>query len=1094
MADIFADNDEPQYVCTPDFEDAADRLEDQGQVVLCGPPGCGKTTLANALLRRCQRNGFTSYTIPCLEKLDEDVLVGRSAVLLDCSLGTVRVDRQQYELWQRMRSAMVDKGCLRLIIALYPHVLREVRLLEGGIHSPLSDPCLVVQVGSCLNRLIREKMLRFHLKKLPLESAELDQLTEAILQVDRSGRGFPWCCHYLVEHWQCSKDPAIFCAPEETDAILTGEMVAHDSYGKQFAAVLVLTIQGFHSFSNTPLQAQPILTDLGFGEHKDDDLAEHADVLCGSILTESGEGFNSRVLYDAAALAVGRSFHLSTMLRVCDVSFLVQHVRTAVVAEEMGGKRKSKLVINVGLSTGSCASRPLETTPKDLQTLTEKVCQEIMSGHLPEICQHPSLQCSEFLLALEQYCQTHSGNHSVQQLVSILDCEHHLPLVYWSVFNRRDTLTQWCLKHMTQTKSGLDLLSPPVLLACAVFDQLAGSSTSRLQPLLQDAFPSKHFNYQTLMVELPLLRRGRCLTPESRDYHDAITGTGPNQRKLHYLCDASLSIPAEVMSIQLSGEKAQVQVRFKQRWYLLHRLLADREADGRDWEGNTLLHLATNMGDRVIIQLAVKSGGSVLEKNGKGETAYQVAQGRQAQLWQRYYSSAAVNVSDYFNAIYKGDDEKVKTLLCYCIGVHDKDRHGDTGLHAACWAGQEDIADFLIQLGADVGTKNNDRRTPLYYAYRSNRSSLVSLLVQAGAEVSEVHQTVVQGDVDALRTFIQQGAEVNQRDPSMECSPLHIACLMGHSDLVTCLVQHGAHVNAVDGGSCSPVHQACRRGHTQIVQYLISQGADVNASNSNKVTPLHISSQEGHTETALCLIHSGAHVNAENSHLSTPLHAACWNGHRHTAVSLIAHDASVNAEDSIRSTPLHVICRTGDHQTARLLVEHGARVNAEELDQSTPLHFACRNGFHQVAEFLMEHGANVNAVDTTNSTPLHKACVYGDHRTALCLIQHGAIVNAENNIHATPLHVACGNGRHRTAVSLIEHGANVNTVYPSCPTPLHIACVKGDHHIALYLIQHGANVNTVTSTGFTPLHFAMKFRRDNIVQLLTQYGGRSDRP
>ena len=36
-----------------------------------------------------------------------------------------------------------------------------------------------------------------------------------------------------------------------------------------------------------------------------------------------------------------------------------------------------------------------------------------MSGHLPEICQHPSPQCPEFLLALEDYCLTHSGDHSV---------------------------------------------------------------------------------------------------------------------------------------------------------------------------------------------------------------------------------------------------------------------------------------------------------------------------------------------------------------------------------------------------------------------------------------------------------------------------------------------------------------------------------------------------------------------------------------------------------------------------------------------------------------------------------------------------------
>ena len=258
---------------------------------------------------------------------------------------------------------------------------------------------------------------------------------------------------------------------------------------------------------------------------------------------------------------------------------------------------------------------------------------------------------------------------------------------------------------------------------------------------------------------------------------------------------------------------------------------ADSLVESRGQEGNTLLHQAIDIGGEDIIQLAVQGGGSLLERNDQGETAYQVAQRRRSQHWHGDDSSID---EKFFAAVCLGDDVGVKTRLCHSVSVEDKDYDGDTGLHVACWVGQEDIADLLIQLGADVNMRNNDHRTPLYCAYQSSSPSLVSLLVKSGSEVSCVHKTVVQGDVDTLRTLIQQGADVNQQDPSMKCSLLHVACLMGHSDLVTCLFQQGVHVNAVDGGSCTPLHQACVHGHTQIVQYLISNGTDVNVTDGKK--------------------------------------------------------------------------------------------------------------------------------------------------------------------------------------------------------------------------------------------------------------------
>ena len=333
--------DTSQYVYTPDLEEAEELLDYRGHVVLCGPPGCGKSTLGLALLGRSKKKGFTPHIITTLEGLNSTDLKtsftrGGAVLLLDGTLGTVRVDRRQHDLWTAERPGLmelVDHGRCRLIITLYPHVLREMMQLEGGAHSPMTNRSLAMQAGNTLDSEVKEQGLNFHLEELQLDQAEHSKVVETVLQTDRSGPGFPWCCHCLTQHWSSYKDLALFSAPEETQALLFDKMVTHPIHGRRFAAVLALTLWEFHDFLHRPGQAQPELTSLDFDAFSDDQLAEYADVLRGSVLTEDGKNYISRVLYNAAALAVGRSSRLPTMLRACDVKFLVQHVQTTQVAK-----------------------------------------------------------------------------------------------------------------------------------------------------------------------------------------------------------------------------------------------------------------------------------------------------------------------------------------------------------------------------------------------------------------------------------------------------------------------------------------------------------------------------------------------------------------------------------------------------------------------------------------------------------------------------------------------------------------------------------------------------------------------------------------
>jgi hypothetical protein len=135
--------------------------------------------------------------------------------------------------------------------------------------------------------------------------------------------------------------------------------------------------------------------------------------------------------------------------------------------------------------------------------------------------------------------------------------------------------------------------------------------------------------------------------------------------------------------------------------------------------------------------------------------------------------------------------------------------------------------------------------TPLHYACKYQRSSLVKFLLQKGADVNVVnyHGT----------------------------TPLHLACENDPS-IVEYLVYHGALVNVFDRDGFTPLLNACRH-EPSVVEFLVKQGAYVNVKTKYGYSPLSIALSYS-PYSVECLLTYGANIET-SIHGQDPLHWVC---------------------------------------------------------------------------------------------------------------------------------------------------------------------------------------------------------------------------
>ena len=103
-----------------------------------------------------------------------------------------------------------------------------------------------------------------------------------------------------------------------------------------------------------------------------------------------------------------------------------------------------------------------------------------------------------------------------------------------------------------------------------------------------------------------------------------------------------------------------------------------------------------------------------------------------------------------------------------------------------------------------------------------------------------LHYACSKGYGDIAELLLDHGADIDARSYYNDTTPLHFACLYDHASTTKLLLDRGCAVNSVRYDGETALHTACRLGSMECVKELLAHGADTTVKDNNGKTPLDV--------------------------------------------------------------------------------------------------------------------------------------------------------------------------------------------------------------------------------------------------------------
>ncbi|QQR49310.1 ankyrin repeat domain-containing protein [bacterium] len=198
-----------------------------------------------------------------------------------------------------------------------------------------------------------------------------------------------------------------------------------------------------------------------------------------------------------------------------------------------------------------------------------------------------------------------------------------------------------------------------------------------------------------------------------------------------------------------------------------------------------------------------------------------------------------------------------------------------------------------------------------------------------------LHQAAYHGNIQTLSLLIELGADINTRDINGNTSA-HYACSQGQFNCLKKIIEHPHFCASANNYQETPLHWIARFCHAfngqsaSYITLLVSKIKNrLNARDFNGYTPLHTAAYFGNSTHIVSLIENNTNLNAQNNAGDTPLHVAIQNGQIDFLIALCGFYPNLTIVNNNGNTALQEAITRNEIASLMILIDRGALDNVQ---------------------------------------------------------------------------------------------------------------------------------------------------------------------